>query len=80
MAKIEVKDQWSKKAFARGIRAFRNMLHALVRHKGEMNPDQPYRKCARCKNKALRRTAYCILHCKDFSKFEPVKPNKPMRV
>jgi len=32
MARIEIKDQWSSKARARGIRAFRNMLHALVRH------------------------------------------------
>jgi len=32
MAKIEIKDQWDSKAVVRGIRAFRNMLHAFVRH------------------------------------------------
>ena len=28
-------------------------------------------KCGECNNRALKRTAYCILHCKDYDKFEP---------
>ena len=42
----------------------------------EMHPDKKFIKCDKCRNRALRRTAYCILHCKDFSKYEPCKPNR----
>jgi len=52
MAKIEIKDQWSSKAFARGIRAFRNMLHALV---GLL--DDAHLQCGLTRNATLREMA-----------------------
>jgi hypothetical protein len=34
-----------------------------------MKPEEN-KKCLLCKNQVLKRTAYCILHCKQYDKFE----------
>lgn len=34
-----------------------------------MKPNEK-EKCKNCLNEPLKRTAYCILHCKNYNKFE----------